>query len=272
MRHDVAPRIFIFAALLAEGRVLIERWKLIRISQHPFAVYAGDDKIVTITGIGKPAMAAAVAYVMAIFGNTRYPLLINLGIAGHRDREVGAIFCADKVVDLEVAKAFYPAILCHLPCATLAIKTVTKPCFTYSDAFLIDMEAAAFYEIAVKFSTCELIHCLKLVSDNAELPLDTVSQVRVEQWMAAQYATIEGAVSSLAGLRREALFEVVDDFELQLPFRLSVSNTLKLKSLLQRRRVLIGDLPLEVERARFVTATEFLAQLASEVDAMEFSL
>jgi len=60
---------------------LIHAWKLkIAHPPTPFALYANAEQVVVISGIGKVAMAGAVAFAMAWFRVERLPVLVNLGI------------------------------------------------------------------------------------------------------------------------------------------------------------------------------------------------
>jgi len=63
MNNPNPPRIFIYAALPCEAKPLVEHFKLKKDTTiQPFAVYLNQDICLTVTGLGKSAMAAGVAY------------------------------------------------------------------------------------------------------------------------------------------------------------------------------------------------------------------
>ena len=53
------------------------------------------------------------------------------------------------------------------------------------------MEASAFYQLAIRLGTAELIHCLKIISDNTEQNTATVNADKVKKMIAAKIQTIE---------------------------------------------------------------------------------
>ena len=102
---NIRPAVFIFIALACEAKPLIQKYALKKLSQqHPFELYSNDKIAVIITGVGKVAMAGAVTYSMAIFPEIQKPLLLNLGIAGHKNKPLGAMYLADKIIDAENSK------------------------------------------------------------------------------------------------------------------------------------------------------------------------
>ena len=58
--------------------------------------------------------------------------------------------------------------------------TFSKPNYNYSKR-LYDMEASGFFLAANKFSTKELIHSLKIVSDNESLSSQTFSKEEIKR-------------------------------------------------------------------------------------------
>ena len=66
------PTVFIFVALPCEAKPLIQSWSLKKNSEHkPFSIYENQDFVVVVSGVGKLAMAAAVAYTMCLYANKR---------------------------------------------------------------------------------------------------------------------------------------------------------------------------------------------------------
>ena len=80
----MSPNTFIFTALPSEAKLLIshlnlKRWQGSRV----YSIFVNDRYCVTVTGIGKAAMAAGMGYTFATFPQTVNPLIVNVGIAGH---------------------------------------------------------------------------------------------------------------------------------------------------------------------------------------------
>ena len=100
-------KIFIYTALPCEAKPLVEHFKLKkRLDVQAFAVYEHDTLCLTVTGVGKSAMAAGVAYTQALFNGVENPILINIGIAGHRDYAIGDLYLVDKIIDADSQKPF----------------------------------------------------------------------------------------------------------------------------------------------------------------------
>ncbi len=62
------------------------------------------------------------------------------------------------------------------------------------------MEASAFYETAVRFSSSELILCLKVISDNQLSPVENIQPKQVAALIAAHLATVESLLARTVAL------------------------------------------------------------------------
>lgn len=269
------PFIFIFAALSCEAKPYIQPWKLKKLpGNHPFAIYLNDERVLVVTGIGKIAMSAGIAYTLALFPQTLPlpPILLNLGIAGHQHWPLGHIFLADKITDQDSNKRFYPQFPFTLPCATRAVLTLTHVQAEYCAENAYDMEASAFYEVAGKFSSNELIHSLKVISDNAQSPADSIKSAQVEIWIQQHEGIIEQVIAQLVKLR--SCVPEMDEREYQqilTEFHFTVSNAGKLKSLLQRWQVLHGELP-DCKVLEAANARDLLLKLEQLLEQQKFLL
>lgn len=275
MNNVTPPTIYFFIALACEAKPLIQKYALKKLSQqHPFELYSNDNVAVIITGVGKVAMAGAMTYSMAIFPKTQNPVLINLGIAGHKSKPVGAMYLADKIIDSENSKKqFYPQLVGIFPIPGVIINTVSIPHTKYVDDCLYDMEAAAFYEMAIKFSSSELIHCLKIISDNQLQPADTINAKTVSAWIEQQLTAIENTVEHLQELRqsiaepRPVLFQTIIK-----QYHFTVTSQIKLKALLQRWDVVSNNTPLKINHSDFTSGKQILNWLENIIERQEFSL
>ena len=271
-----SPSVFVFCALACEARPLIHAWQLKKVASKggAFTLYASDEKIVVVTGIGKLAMAGAVGYALGLFADHHQPpVLLNLGIAGHRSYPVGAVCLAHKIVDIDSGRSFFPQLPFAVPCTTLALATHAKPHVSYVGDELYDMEAAGFYEMAVKFSTSELIHAVKVVSDNAETPIANIDASLVENWIGGQIPVIEGLLIQLSKMQQ--VLQAQDSTlyqQLLTQFHFSVTSALKLKTLIQRWHLLQGEKALIGPEANLRSAKELIAWIESRLDSTEFYL
>jgi len=64
------------------------------------------------------------------------------------------------------------------------------------------MESSAFYETAVRFSSGELIQCLKVISDNRLSPAENIQPKQVSSLIAAHVSTIETILTELSRLAK----------------------------------------------------------------------
>ena len=272
---DPAPSIFVFCALACEAKPLIDTWKLKKLAQPamPFSLYRNATRVVVISGIGKVAMAGAVAFTLASFKLERLPILLNLGIAGHYHADLGTLFLAHKIIDSETARPFFPQLPFAVPCATHSIKTYSKPCTDYETDALFEMEAAGFYEMAVKFSSRELIQVVKIISDNVESSLASINEATVYAAINTHLSILETLIEQLIGLQRSASIDAItrDSHSFSKQYHLSVSNGLKLTALLQRWLLLKGNI-FDYTQAPSGTAKELIRWLEVELEKTDFYL
>jgi nucleoside phosphorylase len=274
MMRQNPPRIFIYAALPCEAKPLVEHFNLKKDTTiQPFAVYLNHDTCLTVTGLGKSAMAAGVAYTQALFGSIEHPVLVNIGIAGHIDHAVGSLFLIDKITDVDSQKSYYPPLVFTPPCPTANIKTVSRPQLNYDLQHLCDMEASAFYETAVRFSSGELVQCLKVISDNELSPAENIQPKQVSSLIASHVLTVE---TILAELRR--LAELVSTQEPELfeqliqKYHFTASERGQLKSLLSRWNVVTNYLAPEFDESQLHRGKDVLFWLDQQISKIEFSL
>jgi len=268
------PLVFVFCALPCEAKSLIQAWKLTKqLRFQPFAVYANAERVVTVTGIGKTAMAGAVGYVMATLCADPMPVLLNIGIAGHRNQARGSLRLASKVVDVDTGKRFYPQLPFSPPCKTSELVTCAKPNNDYDVERLYDMEASAFYEVAVKFSSAELIHCLKIVSDNQDFSVEMISEAAVDAWCSAGMETIERLICCLQSVRQAIPVAASSQYEeIEQAFHFTATNASRLKALLNRWSLVGGGELLNWRESGCRNSKELLTWLEASLKEQAFYL
>jgi adenosylhomocysteine nucleosidase len=234
-----SPSVFFFVALPTEAKPFIRHWRLRKCTEsRAFECYLHPDVVLTVSGMGRTAMAAAVAFALTRFP-CESPVLVNFGLAGHATAPIGELLWAGKITDVDSAKVFYPqlAIKNTLPISTL--HTYARPNGDYRVASMYDMEASGFYEIATKWSSGELIHVLKLISDNREQPMaDSIDRQWLEGLIEAHVEEVAAFVRQLQSLRAVVLGHRPQWPEVALNMHFSVSQTGQMNDLMRRCAVL----------------------------------
>ena len=54
-------------------------------------------------------MSAGIAYTQAIYLSDPNPILLNIGIAGHKENPIGSLYLIDKITDVDSERRYYPA-------------------------------------------------------------------------------------------------------------------------------------------------------------------
>lgn len=274
MINQLTPQLFIFVALECEAKPIIRLLGLKKQqATQAFAIYKNNNTVLTVTGVGKVAMAGGVAYALALYPDAELPVMLNIGIAGHKSKAIGSLMVASKIVDVGTAATFYPQLIGNDWPDAHTIKTSGMPATEYNEDCLYDMEAAAFYEMAVRFSSSELIHCIKVVSDNAGTSIEKINAKLVTEWIGSQINCIEQLVLRLNKLRQlTSPVEPEGYRELLKEWHFTVSGEIKLKALLRRWWVLKGGRWVIVDSGNCRSGKDVLRKLAEDVDALNIYL
>lgn len=268
------PNLFIYTALECEAKPLIKQFELKKESfNHPFPIYKNDSIVLTISGIGKVAMAGAVAYSQAIFQPQHSPLLINIGIAGHKTEAIGEIVLASKIVDKDSGKRFYPQLIGNNLPKTDEVLTSSRPCTEYSASYMNDMEASAFYEMAVRFNTNELIHSIKIISDNEQTTIESINAKKVSQLISNHLPQIEQLFHHWKLLQQSVIPSEIKEFnQISKRWNFTVSGKIRLKSLLSRWQMLSTESWLANNQVKLERSKDVLKKLESDVNYLKVLL
>lgn len=274
MKANPSPRTFIYIALPCEAKPIIDFYRLKKdTSIKSFAVFSENEICLAITGIGKTAMAAGIAYTQALFSSASNPVMLNVGIAGHKYHPIGSMFLIDKITDGDSDRRYYPQLVFTPPCPTNSLQTAAKPQLTYPPSHLCDMEASAFYETATRFTCGELIQCLKIVSDNESCPAHNIQPKQVSELISAQLptiATILTKLTQLAELLNPPEFAKFD--QLLSKYHFTVNEQLQLKKLLSRWCLVKGQNSIRFTVDSAKNGKEFLSLLNQSLHEAEFYL
>ncbi|MGH8557888.1 MAG: hypothetical protein ACRESZ_10600 [Methylococcales bacterium] len=234
--YSLEVPIHFMVALSREARPLIKHYHLSRLpDEKAFPIYSNDSISLTVTGVGKTAMAAGVAYTHALSNRSKTSGWLNIGVAGHPDLPVGQACLAHKITDQDRGRNWYPPIIAKPPCCTESLITWSCPQTDYEPVALYDMEASGFYETACRFSSSERVQCFKIVSDNRARPADFLQADQVTELLENRIGLIDRLLEQqkqLAIVPEAPNSERVEQFVRRWHF--SVQQTLQLDSLLHR--------------------------------------
>ena len=270
VEHD--SEVVVFVALMPEARPLIEHWRLRLLSASlPFAIYQNGKKALVVTGMGKANMAAAVAYSLSVLPKQN-PVLLNLGIAGHPQHDLGSVWLAHKITDVETGRSWYPPMSFLGQTASACLMSFSRPHDAYQFDALYDMEASAFYEIASKFSSLELIHSIKLVSDNRQQGVASIKPQQVSDWIAEQLPEIEAILARLQKAKDSVPLLDPEPYQTLLThWHFSASNAVRLRQLLQTWKLVTGE-DFNWQQTGAGNAKQLLKCLEQSLEALEFRL
>ncbi len=244
-------RLLIVTAMLCEARPVMDRLKLKgEPAGEPFRLYRREDVALVISGMGKAAAAAATAWAAERIGREGPLAFLNFGSAGHGHFATGEVFVAQEVLDQGSGRKWFPPLVFDRPCPAAPVTTVDRIETVFEGQALYEMEASGFMETAQRFTTAELVHCVKFVSDNSDEPVATVDLERIgilaEQALDTLLAVIS-EVRSLAKILQES-HPVPDAFQDMMGrWRFSVTQGRQLRRLLERWSALSGGRPLPRE-------------------------
>lgn len=218
-------------------------------------------------------MAAGVAYTQALFSSTQFPVFLNVGIAGHKEHSIENVFLIDKITDIDSGRRYFPPLVFTPPCPTHSLQTGSQPQFTYPPSDLCDMEASSFYETATRFSSSELIQCLKIVSDNKSSPVKNIQPNQVSLLVAAHLAAIASVLTELTKLA-ELLHkpELAELNQILNRYHFTVNEQIQLKKTLSRWCLVNKQNKIEITIESAKNGKDCISLLNQSLNKAEFHL
>jgi len=266
----------IITALQCEARPLIEHYKLRGNARHnAFRCYQSDEMQLIVSGIGKLAAATATTYLAASNSGATTCAWLNLGIAGHADKPVGEALLAHKLIDSASEQQWFPGIVMPIICNSATLTTVDKPEQSYRKGTMVDMEASGFYAAAARFQSCELIHSLKIISDNRQHTSEQITEKTTTAMIHDSIATIDSIINPLLELSSQlnAIEQVppeMYDFMAQWHFTTYQQN--ELRHLLRRWHALsLANKPSPHDFTNHTTSKAVLVAIKIFLDAEPIS-
>lgn len=207
----------IVVALPCEARVFIEGFKLKQRCKVPFAIYANEHEtiVLIVSGMGLLNAAAATSYIQALTGDQAHACYLNFGIAGGAQAQVGDLMAINKLFCEPAAKVYYPVNYSGLNVNSKFNIQSTPLCSfwsaqdSYPDEGLVDMEAYAVLQTAIKFVSLEQVFFIKLISDNDEATLAQLNAQRVLQLVAPHRETLLEITAGMLALSEELMQQTV---------------------------------------------------------------
>ena len=163
--------IFLFTALYAEAKPLIEHWHLKR-KEGPIQQFENGEITLTVTGTGPIAAASVGGAVLGKKPRHADDFLISAGIcAGLSHQKKGSIVLIHQLIDQNSGRAFYPDIIFTSLKREETLFTGSRVWnreSSVADHGLYDMEGAALFEAGSLFLSPHQMRFLKTVSDTGD--------------------------------------------------------------------------------------------------------
>ena len=260
----------IVCALKPEARPLLDHFGLHALPDAARIYHNADARIsLTLSGIGKSAAAGAVARTHGYFEADRSHAWLNLGIAGHADLPVGQAIMVKKVTDAASGQTWFPSRVFPVTIPAHDLLTLDEPGSDYREE-LFDMECAGFFRAVSDVTTLELAQALKIISDNADRPLDRVNPDLASRLMKQNLPVIENIIEQLLTLSEllQDLNDAGPDYHaIKRQRHFTVSQQHQLRSVLRKWRALQPGNKDPAERAAGKkTAAEVLHYLQNELN------
>ena len=192
----------IICALKPEARPLLDYFAMQSLADR-VPIYQNPDSQITLTisGIGKPAAAAAVTRTRDHFKAGRSHAWLNLGIAGHASLPLGQAVIIKKITDATSGQTWFPSCVFTTTLPAHDLLTLEQPGSEYRRE-LFDMECAGFFQAATGFATLELVQAVKIISDNAGQPMEGVAPKLISRLMVQNLHVVEEITQQLLSLSK----------------------------------------------------------------------
>ncbi len=183
----------------AETRALLDTYKLAQCTTRHLRAWQTktDDLLVIETGMGKLNAAAHTAAALQAYPNIM--AVLNIGIAGG-PYPYGQALLAQRVTDRASHAQWYP----HLPNAqsftslpSSVVESLDQPDTHYTQGIVFDMEAAGVFSAASHYLSTSQVHCVKVVSDNPDHPIENINKASVSQLMRSAMSSISPLIETL---------------------------------------------------------------------------
>ena len=154
-----------------------------------FDLWEGDEARLVISGLGRVASAAATAYLGAL-GQGVDSVWMNVGVAAHRQLEIGEAIVAHKLVEAATGRSWFPRLIPEPTLPTATVCTVDRPIESPQDDRVYEMEATGFFATATRWAGAEIVACVKVISDHGVATGRSLDRRQVSELIEANAAKI----------------------------------------------------------------------------------
>ena len=183
-------------ALKEEAETILVHYRMKLISNKtPYPIFKNNEEThwLVLSGIGRHNSAAATSYLYSISKASKWTSWVNIGIAGCRKGNYGDLCLVDKIVN-NSSQITYPKSIPKTNLHRMELLTTDVPITDYSNEELIDMEGSAFYDIASKLTTRELICIMKVISDGPSNHINDLNKLKIHQLIKSNISKINKVV------------------------------------------------------------------------------
>ena len=183
-------------ALKEEAEIILIHYKMKLVSNKTlYPIFKNNEGThwLILSGIGRHNSAAATSYLYTISKASKWTSWINLGIAGCGKGNYGDLCLVDKIVN-NSSQITYPASIPKTNLHRMELLTTDIPITDYSSQELIDMEGSAFYDIANKLTTKELICLIKVISDGPSNHINDLNKLKIHELIKSNISKINKIV------------------------------------------------------------------------------
>jgi len=189
--------ILIAVATPTEARPIVSHFRMKQINKAPFSIYMSSELFLIVTNIGKLSCISAISYSFGKLTDKKILGAINVGIAGHKSKQINEAVLVHKLYDDETKKTIYPSMAIKWKGKTDELTTFSKPHLDYSIDTLLDMEGYGFFYACLNFLNIDVIHSLKIISDNQHLPANNLDKNRVVDLVENNIPVLQKLIDSI---------------------------------------------------------------------------
>jgi hypothetical protein len=196
----------IIVAIPGEAKPLIQHLRLQKQAYKHYDLYSAENLRLLICGVGKFAAASACGWLQGLNENPEIAITdawLNIGIAGHGYQPLGSGHLVHRIHDKNSSHSWYPGFTFKRPCPSATLISVEHPESRYLENALYDMEGAGYFASCQRFSSVELIHCFKIVSDNHFSGIENINKAYVSELITGQIPIIEHIIDSLQQIQQQ---------------------------------------------------------------------
>ncbi len=227
-------------ALKEEAQVILDHFKLKVVNEKTiYPIYKNEQEThwLIISGIGQSNAAASTAYLYLYSKASKYTSWINLGIAGSDKGNYGGLYLVDKISTNNKKKSTFPSTMPKTYLPKMHLFTSDIPVSDYSTYELIDMEGSAFFDIASKLTSKELICLMKVISDGPNNDIKEITKFKISNLIKENLSKIIDVISYYERLSKEES-QIAEKpklfYKIKLKWHFSVTQSHKLETLLRR--------------------------------------